>query len=94
MAAAVALSPPPSTTNKQMASTAPAHSCPNCGENVDVEQLVRDAQKQIRDLEAQVEFLKEKATAAGTLHTALSFLALKRRASSSNEQQLTHWNQQ
>jgi uncharacterized protein YgbK (DUF1537 family) len=77
MAAAVALPPPPSTTNKQMASAAPAHNCPNCGENVDVEQLVQDAQKQIRDLEAQVEFLKEKATAAGTLHTTLSFFVLQ-----------------
>jgi hypothetical protein len=64
MAAAAALPPPPSIPNTHMASK--AHNCPNCGENLpSVGTVVEDAQRKIRELEAQVEFLKEKATAAG-----------------------------
>jgi transcription initiation factor IIE alpha subunit len=55
------------TNTKQMpaATTTIAHSCPTCGTSL--EEVVEDAQRQIRELEAQVEMLKEKATAAGML---------------------------
>lgn len=41
-----------------------AHSCPRCGTHVPDENIA-EAQEKIRELEAQVEMLKEKATAAG-----------------------------
>jgi chromosome segregation ATPase len=63
MAAAAVLPPPPSIGSKHMAST--AHNCPSCGSNLPVEQDLEDAQRRIKDLEAQAELLKEKATAAG-----------------------------
>ncbi|KAF2681666.1 hypothetical protein K458DRAFT_489138 [Lentithecium fluviatile CBS 122367] len=63
MAAAVALPPPPpSIPTKYMASK--AHSCPSCGSNLATEKEAEDAHRRIKDLEAQVELLKEKATAA------------------------------
>ncbi|KAF2011307.1 hypothetical protein BU24DRAFT_466032 [Aaosphaeria arxii CBS 175.79] len=43
---------------------AKVHNCPKCGTQVSLEQGVEDAQRRIRDLEAQIEMLKEKATAA------------------------------
>jgi hypothetical protein len=63
---AVVLATPPAPTNtKQMptATTTIAHSCPKCGTSL--EEVAEDTQRQIRELEAQVEMLKEKATAAG-----------------------------
>lgn len=63
---AVVLETPSAHTNtKQMpaATTTIAHSCPTCGTSL--EEVVEDAQRQIRELEAQVEMLKVKATAAG-----------------------------
>jgi len=41
-------------------------SCPNCGTTLSAEIEVEEAQRRIHELEAQVEMLKEKATAAGT----------------------------
>ncbi|ORY17121.1 hypothetical protein BCR34DRAFT_475421 [Clohesyomyces aquaticus] len=40
------------------------HSCPNCGSQVLQDAGVQDAQRKIAELEAQVEMLKSKATAA------------------------------
>ncbi|KAF2745999.1 hypothetical protein M011DRAFT_468882 [Sporormia fimetaria CBS 119925] len=40
------------------------HSCPNCGSEVALEQSIAEAQRKIAELEAQVEMLKDKATAA------------------------------
>jgi DNA repair exonuclease SbcCD ATPase subunit len=53
------------TNTKQMpaATTTIAHSCPTCGTSL--EGLAEEAQRKISELEAQVEMLKEKATAAG-----------------------------
>lgn len=64
MAAAVSLAPPaPIINTKQMA--AQPHSCPKCGTAVPPTLDARKAQQTIAELEAQVELLKEKATAAG-----------------------------
>lgn len=41
------------------------HSCPNCGSELPPERELEDARRRIKELEAQVEMLKEKATAAG-----------------------------
>ncbi|KAF2468864.1 uncharacterized protein BDR25DRAFT_344102 [Lindgomyces ingoldianus] len=41
-----------------------SHSCPNCGTQVWQDRAVEDAQRRIAELQAQVEMLKEKATAA------------------------------
>lgn len=51
---------------KHMASR--GHSCPECGTHVHVpeDRDMEEAQRRIKELEAQVELLKEKATAAGT----------------------------
>ena len=54
---------PTSTHAKQMHTT--AHSCPTCGTDIALESDPDDAQRQIRELQAQIEMLKEKATAAG-----------------------------
>lgn len=42
------------------------HSCPRCGTQVPGGGEVEEAQRKIRELQAQVEMLKDKATAAGT----------------------------
>jgi acetone carboxylase gamma subunit len=65
MAVALEETTPASILNntKQMASS--AHSCPECGTQLEFETAVEDAQRKIRELEAQVEMLKDKATAAG-----------------------------
>jgi tRNA(Ile2) C34 agmatinyltransferase TiaS len=59
---------PPTTagfhTGKHMASK--GHSCPRCGTQVPGGGDVEEAQRKIRELQAQVEMLKDKATAAGT----------------------------
>lgn len=72
MAAAVEIPPAPSIHSyasyggKQlMATSVKGHSCPKCGTNLPGEKEGEVAQKRIKDLEAQVEMLKEKATAAG-----------------------------
>lgn len=57
-----------SAVNKKpgdMAATAKSHSCPNCGTQVLLDTALEDAQRKIAELQAQVEMLKEKATAAG-----------------------------
>jgi len=63
MAAAVQLSPPaPAVPTKDHIHT---QSCPSCGISIDMAELA-DARQRIEELEAQMERLKEKATAAGT----------------------------
>ncbi|EDU48395.1 Sec2p domain containing protein [Pyrenophora tritici-repentis] len=60
-AAAVGLSPPaPAVPSKDHIHT---HSCPACGTSIDMAELA-DARQRIEELEAQMERLKEKATAA------------------------------
>ncbi|CAE7022822.1 hypothetical protein P3342_005113 [Pyrenophora teres f. teres] len=60
-AAAVDLSPPaPAVPSKDHIHT---HSCPACGTGLDMAELA-DARQRIEELEAQMERLKEKATAA------------------------------
>lgn len=54
--------PAPSITAKRMQSA----SCLSCGAELDMREA-EEAQKRIRELESQVELLKEKATAAGML---------------------------
>lgn len=75
MAAALEeISQAPTVNNtKHMASR--AHSCPRCGTPVPSEDAEADARRKIWELEAQVEMLKEKATAAGTYtcHVSLRF---------------------
>ncbi|PVI01468.1 hypothetical protein DM02DRAFT_346094 [Periconia macrospinosa] len=62
MAAAVATpSGAPPIHTKHMASK--AHSCPNCGTEMPPQETAQE-QKRIMELEAQIEMLKEKATAA------------------------------
>ncbi|KAJ4290579.1 hypothetical protein N0V90_010796 [Kalmusia sp. IMI 367209] len=61
MAAAIFEQPPaPSITAKHMQ----RDSCPNCGVDLDMEMEAEGVQRRIKELEAQVEMLKEKATAA------------------------------
>jgi hypothetical protein len=65
MAAAVELPPPaPSIPTKHIANDTQLHSCPSCGTAVDMAE-VEEARRRIEELEAQMELLKEKATAAG-----------------------------
>lgn len=66
MAAAATLPPPGPSIATKYSMTNKAHSCPNCGSNLPTESEIEEAQRRIRELEAQVELLKEKATAAGT----------------------------
>ena len=66
MAAALNVAPPPPAVNMKAMMAAQGHSCPRCGTQVPIEQEVEEAQRKIRELEAQVEMLKEKATSAGT----------------------------
>jgi hypothetical protein len=66
MAAAVELPPPaPSIPTKHIANE--THSCPACGTSIDMAEAI-EAQNRIRELEAQMERLKEKAAAAGTIY--------------------------
>ncbi|KAF2705971.1 hypothetical protein K504DRAFT_87505 [Pleomassaria siparia CBS 279.74] len=62
---AVVLAPPPAHTINTKQMPAVAHSCPKCGTDMMIEGEDEDAKKKIQELEAQVEMLKEKATAAG-----------------------------
>ncbi|KAF1936423.1 hypothetical protein EJ02DRAFT_414016 [Clathrospora elynae] len=62
MAATLELQPPAhSIATKHMAND--MHSCPSCGSSIDMAE-VEDARRRIVELEAQMERLKEKATAA------------------------------
>jgi hypothetical protein len=64
MAAIVELPPPPapSIPTKHIG----VHSCPACGTSIQLDTgEVEMAQRKIKELEAQMELLKEKATAAG-----------------------------
>lgn len=66
MAAAMEVSPPASpVATKHVANDAHTPSCPSCGSSIDTSAL-DDARQRIEELEAQMERLKEKATAAGT----------------------------
>jgi uncharacterized protein (UPF0212 family) len=65
MAAPVELAPPPAPS---IASKHVAHgsqNCPACGTTIELTQEMEVARRKIVELEAQMEFLKEKATAAG-----------------------------
>lgn len=64
MAAAVATPGAPSIPTKHMAGK--PHSCPNCGTEVPLQEGGQ-GQQRIKELEAMVDMLKEKATAAGML---------------------------
>lgn len=77
MAAAIEIPPAPSIHTKQMATK--AHSCPQCGTSLPVEREVEGAQRRIRELESQVEMLKEKATAAGMFIADLRLVRPSRR---------------
>lgn len=56
--------PAPSTRNARPAST--AHSCPSCGTPVALDfEGADEAARVIRELQAQMEVLREKATSAG-----------------------------
>ena len=60
------LEPAASTPTTQSAST--THSCPSCGTNVAVDfKGLEEARGTIRELEAQMELLKQKAAAAGSI---------------------------
>jgi hypothetical protein len=64
MAATVELLPPPapSIPTKDMG----VHSCPACGSSIQSDTGEMEmAQRKIKELEAQMEMFKEKATAAG-----------------------------
>ena len=66
MAAAVEPLPPaPSIPTKNIANKIQIQSCPTCGTAMDMAE-VEEARRRIVELEAQMELLKEKATAAGT----------------------------
>lgn len=65
MAAAIDALPQPPRINNTKHMPAKGHSCPKCGSQVPLERNIEDAQRRIRELEGQVEMLKEKATAAG-----------------------------
>jgi hypothetical protein len=55
--------PAPSIASKHVAHAAQA--CPACGTTIELTQEAEIARRKIVELEAQMEFLKEKATAAG-----------------------------
>lgn len=64
MAASVELPPPPAPSIQ----TKHVHNCPECGTSIQLDTgEVEMARRKIVELEAQMEFLKEKATAAGML---------------------------
>lgn len=65
MAAINELPPPaPSLTGKHV--THNRHSCPSCGSHVPVDMSeLEEARRRVAELERQMEFLKEKAIAAG-----------------------------
>ena len=66
MAASIEASPPaPPVPSKHAPNEAHSPSCPSCGSSIDMAEL-QDARQRIEELEAQMERLKEKATAAGT----------------------------
>ena len=59
------LEPAPSTLTVQSAST--THSCPSCGTTLAVDiEGAEEAKRTIRELQAQMKLLREKAAAAGT----------------------------
>jgi hypothetical protein len=65
MAAAVQL-PPPAPSIAAKHGTHGMQSCPGCGTGIQIDTAEIDmARSKMRELEAQMEFLKEKATAAG-----------------------------
>ncbi|KAI4696075.1 putative secondary metabolism biosynthetic enzyme [Alternaria novae-zelandiae] len=64
MAASIEASPPaPPVPSKHAPNEAHAPSCPSCGSSINMAEL-QDARQRIEELEAQMERLKEKATAA------------------------------
>lgn len=72
MAATVEVSPPaPPLPTKHVPNDAHTPTCPSCGSSIDMTEL-QDARQRINELEAQMERLKEKATAAGMLPWALA----------------------
>lgn len=72
MAATVQASPPaPPLPTKHVPNDAHTSTCPSCGSSIDMTEL-QDARQRINELEAQMERLKEKATAAGMLPWALA----------------------
>ncbi|KAF2111509.1 hypothetical protein BDV96DRAFT_623606 [Lophiotrema nucula] len=64
MAASVAVPPFRAPIIQRRVMSARAHSCPKCGTAVEMGADSRDAKRKILELEAQVEMLKDKATAA------------------------------
>jgi transcription initiation factor IIE alpha subunit len=66
MAATLEVSPPASPQPaKHSANDTHTHNCPSCGYSLNTKEL-EEARQKIEELEAQMERLKEKATAAGT----------------------------
>lgn len=61
----------PAGSTRPTQSTSTTHSCPSCGTNVivDLEDL-EEARGTIRELEAQMELLKQKAAAAGSIKSS------------------------
>jgi hypothetical protein len=77
MASTAELPPPPAPSIPTKHSAHGMHSCPACGTSIEVDKGELDmARRQIIELEAQMELLKEKATAAGmaALHAEASVL--------------------
>lgn len=71
--------PAASTRNAPTAGT--AHSCPSCGTPVAVDSKCADeAARVIRELQAQLESLKEQAAAAGMLPQSTSFHSVAKNA--------------
>ena len=63
---AAAVSPPPAPSIPTKHASHPTLSCPSCGTSIELNSGEAEAaRKKIFELEAQMEFLKEKATAAG-----------------------------
>jgi hypothetical protein len=66
MAATVELPPPPAPSIATKHNAHGLQSCPACGTDIQIDAAEMEmARRKIMDLEAQMEFLKEKATAAG-----------------------------
>jgi DNA repair exonuclease SbcCD ATPase subunit len=59
------IAPAPAVSNNTKHMASQGHSCPECGNQIPLEEDLEEAQRRIQELEAQVELLKEKATAAG-----------------------------
>jgi hypothetical protein len=66
MSTLVQLPTEPASSQRTLQPASTAHNCPSCGTSVsfDTEGL-EEARKTIRDLEAQMDLLKEKAATAG-----------------------------